>query len=384
MKRNMIALLLIVFVALGRIGTVSVFAVETNSRKAVTAEETAAESKSEENASAENIEQSTETGSENAATSKDASTEGTTKVDPNLELYQASPSNSSNSKADVITAQGEITDYVTPQMFGAISNDWIDDTVAIQKAIDSDKTVFFPKGEYIISSPIVITNKRFWSMNAQDAIITYNGTGYAFRILNASQSHIHVGMVYAAAGGGVEFYSDSKTSWNQYNSLTFNAIFAKNDCIHIETSGEGWSNENQVYGGQFASGKNGVNVVSRSTHTVNGWKFYNCGIEGVENGFMFDATVEESGAICNMSIVNSRYAESFRTVLKTVGTVFDCIWISPTYITKKIIDCSPQTTRFEIYSPIGTYWHLHDTAFHRGCIINGELMAEITEYQAVE
>lgn len=384
MKKSLIALLLTVFMAFGIIGTVPVHAVEADTQGSVSAEETTAEGGDEDNASEEMTEQNTETESEIAEIAKEALMEETVKADPKFELNQAPPSISRNSSTDVITAQGENTDYVTPQMFGAISDDWIDDTAAIQRAIDSNKSVYFPKGEYIINSPIVITNKRFWSMNAQNAVITYNGTDYALRILNAVQNNISVGMVYATAGGGIEFYSDSRTSWNQYNSLTFNAILAKTDCIHIETSGEGWSNENQIYGGQFASGENGVNVVSRSNHTINGWKFYNCGIEGVKNGFMFDATVEEIGAICNMAVVNSRYAESFGTILKTVGTVFDCIWISPTYITKNIIDCSPQTTRFEIYAPIGTYWHLHDTAFHRGCIINGELMGEVTEFQTVE
>lgn len=283
-----------------------------------------------------------------------------------------------------IVAQVGNTDYVTPQMFGAYGTGWRDDADAIQAAIDSGKTVYFPHGEYMISKPLIITDKKFWSLNAQDAIITYTGNDYAIHILNATNLRMNIGMVYALQGGGIKFYSDSKTSWNQYNELTFNAIFAKTDCIHIETSGEGWSNENRVFGGHFAAGENGVNVVSRSIHTINGWKFYNCGIEGVNNGFMFDATEEEIGAICNMAIVNSRYAEDFETMLKTNGTVFDCLWIAPTYMTKNLIQCSPQTTRFEFYCPIGTFWHLHDTASHRGCVIDGVLMMEKPTYVEVK
>lgn len=284
----------------------------------------------------------------------------------------------------IITPTSENTDYVTPQMFGAYGTGWRDDTDAIQAAINSGKSVFFPCGEYMISKPLIITDKKFWSLNAQDAIITYTGDDYAIHILNATNLRINIGMVYALQGGGIKFYSDSKNSWNQYNELTFNAIFAKTDCIHIETSGEGWSNENRVFGGHFASGENGVNVVSRSIHTVNGWKFYNCGIEGVKNGFMFDATVEEIGAICNMAIVNSRYAEKFETMLKTNGTVFDCLWIAPTYMTKNLIQCSPQTTRFMFYCPIGTFWHMHDTAYVRGAIMDGKLMGERPEYKTIE
>lgn len=275
--------------------------------------------------------------------------------------------------------------FVTPQDFGAKGNGWADDTKAVQQAIDSGKSVFFPYGEYLITEPLVITNKRFWSMNAQDAVITYTGTGYAARILHAQNCRFHIGMVYATNGGGIEFYSDSKTSWNQYNALTFNALVAKTDCIHIETSGEGWSNENQAYGGQFAAGNNGVNIVSRSKHTVNGWKFYNCGIEGVKNGFMFDATEEEEGAILNNVIANARYGEAFETVLVTRGLVADCLWIAPSRILPEFVKASAQTTRFEIIAPIGEWWRLpYGRAWHRGCIINGKLMAEKTEYEAVK
>lgn len=275
--------------------------------------------------------------------------------------------------------------FVTPQDFGAKGNGWTDDTKAVQQAIDSGKSVFFPCGEYLISEPIVLNDKKFWSLNAQDATIVYTGTDYAVKILNAQNCRFHIGMVYATNGGGIEFYSDSKISWNQYNALTFNAIVAKTDCIHIETSGEGWSNENQVYGGRFAAGENGVNIVSRSKHTVNGWKFYNCGIEGVANGFMFDATEEEEGAILNNVIANARYGEAFETVLITRGLVTDCLWIAPSRILPEFIIASGATTRFEIIAPIGEWWRLpYGRAWHRGCIINGKLMAEKTEYEAVK
>ena len=281
-------------------------------------------------------------------------------------------------------AQDNEANYVTPQMFGAVGNGWTDDTEAIQKALDSDSAVYFPSGEYVISKPIVITNKKFWSMYAQDAIITYTGTGYAVRILNARHSRIDVGLIYATKGGGIEFYSDSAKSWNQYITLTFNCITAKNDCIHIETANDGWSNENQIYGGQFASGKNGVHVRSTGINDTDGWKFYNCGIEGVRNGFLFDA--EQGEFICNMVIANARYGEteSFDTVLKTAGLVTDCLWIAPSPVNANMFDCSSETTRFEVIAPIGGYWRLPDRAWHRGCIINGTLMAEKTEYEAVK
>ena len=275
-------------------------------------------------------------------------------------------------------------DYVTPQMFGAVGNGWTDDTEAIQKAIDSNLAVYFPRGEYVINNSLIIDNKKFWNLYAQDATIIYKGSDYAFRILNVMQSNIKIGYIIAENGGGIEFYSDSRESWNQYVVLDFNCIGAKTDCIHVETADNGWCNENHVYGGRFLSGENGVNIVSRSHHTINGWKFYNCGIEGVTNGFMFDATEDDETAICNMAISNCRYGESFETILKTNGLVYDCLWLAPSHVDSTIISCSPQTTRFEILAPIGDYWHMHDTAYIRGVIMDGKLMGERPIYETIK
>lgn len=270
-------------------------------------------------------------------------------------------------------------DYVTPQMFGAKANGDTDDTDAVQAALDSGKSVFFPRGDYYVTKPIIITNKKFWSMDARSATISYDGDDFAVKILNACNCCISIGCVYTRTGGGIEFFSDSEDVWNQYVTLHFDFIMAKTDCIRAETAGEGWSNENQVHGGHFASGENGVHFTRKNgVHGLNGWKFYNCGIEGVTNGFLFDAG---DGEICNNAIVNPRYAESFETALITKGTVYDCKWIAPTPMMPSYIKASPETTRFMIDAPIGDYWHMHDTAFIRGCIMDGKLMGEKTEYE---
>lgn len=270
-------------------------------------------------------------------------------------------------------------DYITPQMYGAKANGWTDDTEAIQKAIDSGKPVFMPHGRYLISKPLIITNKIYWNFYARNATFVYSGEDYAIRILGAENCHVEIGQITAMNGGGIEFYSDNTTEWNQYVSLEFNQIECRTDCIHVEVIGDGWCNENQVYGGRFKAGENGVHVHHDGKNFTNGWKFYNCGIEGVTNGFLFDAN---EGEICNMVIANARYGESFETVLKTIGFVFDCLWIAPTYITSNIIDCSNQTSRFEILAPIKSIWD-GDSIRHRGCIIDGKLMAEKTVYEEV-
>lgn len=259
---------------------------------------------------------------------------------------------------------------VSVKDFGAVGDGKTDDTEAIQAAISSDETIFFPAGRYNISQPIVITGKKFWSLYAQDACVVYSGEDYAIKINEAENCHIEIGEVIAERGGGIEFYSESQNNWNQYVRLVFNYIECASDCIYIRVTG-GWCNENQVYGGRFAGGRNGVRVEYLGRDILNGWKFYNCGIEGVDNGFLFDAG---TGYIAEMTVVNARYGESFDTILKTAGNVRDCLWLGTHVVEADMVLCSAETTRFEIIAPIGA-------AGHRGCIVDGELMVEEVTYK---
>lgn len=274
-------------------------------------------------------------------------------------------------------------DYVTPQMFGAKANGWTDDTDAIQKAIDSGKSVFFPHGTYLTSKPIIINDKSHWNLHAKDAMFKYTGTDYAFRILSAMNCKIEIGYINAKNGGGVEFYSSGGESWNQYITLDFEVIECKTNCIRSYAENGGWCNENRVFGGRFMSGENGVYISHASGNATDGWKFYNCGIEGVKNGFMLDAGKSYESYICSIAIINPRYAESYTTVLKTRGFVFDCLWVGANEFKSAEIDCSTDTSRFEVIAPIGSIWDGDSAIRHRGCIMDGRLMAELIEYETV-
>ena len=264
-------------------------------------------------------------------------------------------------------------EFVSVKTFGAVGDGETDDTEAIQEAVSSDEIIYFPAGSYKISNPIMISQKKIWSLYAQDASFVYSGNDYAFKVNEAQHCHIEIGEIISENGGGIEFFSEDIEKWNQYVSLTFDYIDCATDCIHIQVTG-GWCNENQVYGGRFAGGNNGVHVEYLGADVLNGWKFYNCGIEGVDNGFLFDAG---RGYITGMSIVNARYAESFNTILKTSGIVQDCIWIGANVVRPDMVMCSTNTNRFEIIAPIG------ETG-HRGCIVEGTLMVEKTEYERAE
>ncbi len=254
--------------------------------------------------------------------------------------------------------------------YGAAGDGNTDDTQAIQTAVSSGDTIYFPPGSYRISQPIVITDKRFWSLYAQDANFIYSGDDYAFRINAAENCHIEIGEIFSENGGGIAFYANDPWKWNQYVNLSFNYIECATDCIYVEVSA-GWCNENQIYGGRFAGGLNGVHIRYLGGDVLNGWNFYNCGIEGVDTGFLFDAG---NGLLADITVINPRYAESYQTLLKTAGRVWDCLWIGTNTVEPGRVSCSEKTNRFEILAPIGEEGH-------RGCITKGKLMIEKIEYE---
>ena len=53
-------------------------------------------------------------------------------------------------------------DYVTPEMFGAKGDGLTDDTLAIQDAIDTGNPVYFAAKIYAVSSPLIMSDCKFF------------------------------------------------------------------------------------------------------------------------------------------------------------------------------------------------------------------------------
>lgn len=85
--------------------------------------------------------------------------EASLQVIDNHENWELNPGDSGTDEDDEIIIQNDPFDadgYITPQQFGAKGNGVTDDTDAIQAALDADGSVYFSRGEYVISRPIVI------------------------------------------------------------------------------------------------------------------------------------------------------------------------------------------------------------------------------------
>lgn len=211
-----------------------------------------------------------------------------------------------------------IKDYVTPEMFGAIGDGLVNDSAAIQAAINSGKTVFMPNtylagttlnvkndntviyvtGEIVFDSDvtifniessynIIVVNKIAGSYREFEHDTTPNGAfiyyGTAFK-LNADGKNVGSNYIFVQSCEFVKnsflFYAN-ETYGCTYNKIEFGLIRAmygiKYEC---GSSGRPWINENTFTGGRLY-GNYGIYVRKGENQTdpFNGNKFYNIGFE---------------------------------------------------------------------------------------------------------
>lgn len=74
----------------------------------------------------------------------------------------------------------DLSVIVTPQMYGAKGDGVTDDTQALFNALNENDEVFLPKGEYVISQSIDLSNGKKMFSNNQEGTIVFNGTGSVF------------------------------------------------------------------------------------------------------------------------------------------------------------------------------------------------------------
>ena len=215
--------------------------------------------------------------------------------------------------------------YVMPESFGAKGDGIVDDTEAIQKALDSMQPVLLLPKTYRTTSTIQISGPT--SITDTGSTIMYEGEEAAIRFTAVSnRCNVFFGRIYAESGTGIEFYCDSNNNACQYVNLHFNVIRAKNYGIFFNRNGQGstsengWLNEIRIYDGRLSSGKYGIYADAHGINCINNIKCINVAFEGVDVGAYI------ANGCRGWSFVNTRIAEmsgigktSFITVGQMVG-----------------------------------------------------------------
>lgn len=238
--------------------------------------------------------------------------------------------------------------FIRAEFFGAVGNGVIDDSDALQRAIDSGSPIQLSNKTYLINKTLVFKgNNRVFDGSL--ATLLYRGTDSALRITACSNSVVKIANIFSSFGSGVEFVSTSNNEFVQYINFYFNEIRSKFNCIKIDVAG-GWCTEIRIHNGRFAKGNNGLyiknNVLANGINSIN---LYNVGIEGVTNGIFCDAVQGEIKCILS---IGHRSAEAFEKLLITRGSCRQIRMFSSIPVMEKQLDLSAQTRMIYINQPI--------------------------------
>lgn len=97
------------------------------------------------------------------------------------------------------TVESKLKDVVSVKDFGAVGDGVTDDTAAIQAALNTNKSVVFPTGTYLISAPLEPKSNTVIDLNG--STLTNGYSGYAFYILTKTNVTIKDGRLYEVGNG---------------------------------------------------------------------------------------------------------------------------------------------------------------------------------------
>lgn len=226
-------------------------------------------------------------------------------------IYSTSPGTYYEVLANGLYAKLVPCGLVFPEQFGAHGDGVTDDSAAIQRAINSGKTVCLGNKTYATGSSITLCNNKILNFGR----VIYSGTDYAFILAptaNMDGGYFVLGVVIADNGGCIKI--DSTYAWLQYvtiDFIRFSANASKN-CVYANVAGTNWINEIRFLNGRFARGSNGVYIddgEKTDNLVISHWTFDKVGFEGITNGLNVPANVTR------ISLTNCRAEESISNVL---------------------------------------------------------------------
>lgn len=215
--------------------------------------------------------------------------------------------------------------YLTPEMFGAVGDNYSDDAAAIQQCLDSGLEKSLPvrmPGRYLIASPLRIgSNMDVWANS-----LNYTGTDAAI-IMDCEKSRVEIRSI---TSNGIGVRLTGETVIVTANDLTLGTVSCKSHCISLETPVKA------LYGNRIRfmllkAGGDGCYCITTMAGTLNGyltentftgghctnadWAWYGYG----GGSKFYDIQVEDriKGGFCFINslqalIVGDRHAESQR------------------------------------------------------------------------
>lgn len=200
----------------------------------------------------------------------------------NYALTDADKSEIAEEAADLI----DTSVYVTPQMFGAVGDGVTDDTQAFIDALESNGKVYVPKGTYVISSELDLTNGRsLYGVNGERGKLKFTGTSGNVIVLGEDSVFDSVDIWIPQKVDGNVFITDNRlinTTVSFLHTVVENTTIQL-DAMQSESSAEkltliNINASNSAQGFCYQTYRN-INVVRPNWNGLDVYAIYNNGIK---------------------------------------------------------------------------------------------------------
>ena len=249
-----------------------------------------------------------------------------TNVDNNIDMIKAQLDKSTTVEDGSLTYEKLVTGtlgFVTPQMFGAKADGVTDDYDAIQQALDNWNNIYFPKGDYKISSTLKPRSNTHIVFSPDASLSVYDGSRPSHGLMSLHDvTNVTINCNGAdwdaGAHNGMQVAGKSVVNSHIIDLRKCKDITIMNANMHgsLNTKDgivlyDGVANENiKILGGKiYDTGRNSISIINGKNVLIEGVELSDnfggapyCGIDVEKNTY---GNANENIVICNCYIHNN-------------------------------------------------------------------------------
>lgn len=164
-----------------------------------------------------------------------------------------------------------LKDYVTPQMFGAKADGTTDDLIAVQNAVNSGKSVYFPNGTYRLTDSIIVNNGCDWILDSKAILLldSVSSIDCFIQVTNQYQAHDYNSRISGGTING-NYKCNVALGLHGYRHLKIDHVSIEN----FNTVGIDTAYNRTTYGSDCGEGVFDSLLISNSEYVANSVGIY--------------------------------------------------------------------------------------------------------------